>query len=186
MDQHEALERLQDTELKIMLDVADVCAELGITWFMDSGTALGAIRHQGFIPWDDDIDLGMMRADYNRFVTEAPALLALRGLSLHTTSNTSGFAALFAKVFRDGTHFETLETREAGLKQGIFVDVFPYDLLWVDSARRSRQISVARTAQRRSYLYHASSIAVPHKGALGAFEKAGCFVMHHIERLIHW
>lgn len=183
MTQEEALRKLQGIELEIMLSVDELCRENDITWFMDSGTALGAMRHQGFIPWDDDVDVGMLRSDYDRFL-EVAARGMSGGCSLHTSRDTRGFAPLFAKVFRDGTRFETTETREAGLDQGIFVDVFPYDRLYADPELRRRQISNASMAQKRSYLYHARSITVPHQGALGAIERAGCLVAHGVERLV--
>lgn len=160
MNSEQALKRLQKAELSILLAIFDVCEAGGISWWMDSGTALGAMRHGGFIPWDDDIDVGMLRADYDRFLEVAPRLLP-EGFSLHTARDTKGFAPLFAKVFLDGTRFETRETREAGLRQGIFVDVFPYDFLYEDSSRRKAQISSAVNAQRKSYIYHAKSINVP-------------------------
>lgn len=61
------LRKLQLLELRILKEIDRVCRELGITYFLDSGSVLGALRHGGFIPWDDDIDLGMPRADYDRF-----------------------------------------------------------------------------------------------------------------------
>lgn len=182
MNSEQALKRLQKAELSILLAIFDVCEAGGISWWMDSGTALGAMRHGGFIPWDDDIDVGMLRADYDRFLEVAPRLLP-EGFSLHTARDTKGFAPLFAKVFLDGTRFETRETREAGLRQGIFVDVFPYDFLYEDSSRRKAQISSAVNAQRKSYIYHAKSINVPHGGMLGACESLGCRAMHALERL---
>ena len=57
------LRKLQLLELRILKEIDRVCRELGITYFLDSGSVLGALRHGGFIPWDDDIDLGMPRAD---------------------------------------------------------------------------------------------------------------------------
>lgn len=182
MSPEQALKRLQEAELEILLAISEVCEKTQVSWWMDSGTALGAVRHGGFIPWDDDIDVGMLRADYDRFLEVAPELLP-KGFSLHTTRDTKGFAPLFAKVFLDGTRFETQETREAGLRQGIFVDVFPYDFLYEDSSRRKAQISSAVNAQRKSYIYHAKSINVPHGGMLGACESLGCRAMHALERL---
>ena len=64
----ETLRRLQLAELDILIAIDAVCREHGITYFLDSGTALGARRHAGFIPWDDDIDIAMPRDDYERFL----------------------------------------------------------------------------------------------------------------------
>ena len=163
MNDAEALKKLQETELDILLVIAAFCEERGIEWFMDSGTALGAMRHGGFIPWDDDIDIGMMRGDYERFIELAQDGLPA-GYSLQTFDNNETFAGLFAKVYKEGTAFHTKETIEAGCDQGIFVDVFPYDVLAADAGQRARQLKTARTWQSASYLYHAKTITVPHKG----------------------
>ncbi len=68
------LRRLQIAELGILEAIDRVCRENGIMYFIDSGTVLGARRHGGFIPWDDDIDLGMPRDDFERFLEVAPRL----------------------------------------------------------------------------------------------------------------
>ena len=181
MDSQTALRKLQETELEILLVVADFCEEHDITWFLEGGTALGAARHQGFIPWDDDVDIAMLREDYDRFCALAETGLPA-GYSLHTARNTPGCASLFAKVYKNGTRFENRETREAGHRQGIFVDVFPYDRLPADSARRHREISRASLAQRLSYLYHARSVSVPHAGVLGSLERLVCRAAHAVLR----
>ena len=62
------LKRLQAIELEMLQVIDEVCKQLDITYFLDSGTALGAARHGGFIPWDDDVDLGMPREEYDRFL----------------------------------------------------------------------------------------------------------------------
>lgn len=183
MNDAEALKRLQETELDILLMIARFCEEHGIEWFMDSGTALGAVRHGGFIPWDDDIDIGMMRADYDRFVEAARDGLA-PGYSLQTFDNNEAFAGMFAKVYKDGTAFQTKETAEAGCDQAIFVDVFPYDALAADSVERARQLKTARIWQSVSYLYHAKTITVPHKGVLGGIERLGCRAAHYAARAL--
>lgn len=107
-----------------------------------------------------------------------------RGLFRSNSSQHSRFCPpLFAKVYLEGTLFETQETREAGLEQGIFVDVFPYDYLCSDEKSRGCQISKAVKAQRMSNLYHSKSINVPHAGILGAVERIGCGVVHYVERI---
>lgn len=181
MDREEALSGLKAVELLILDTIASVCSNNGIQWWLDGGTCLGAIRHEGFIPWDDDIDIGMLRSDYDRFCKLAPEELP-EGFSLHTSDNTDGYAAMFAKVYKDGTRFENQEGRDAGSSMGIFVDIFPYDRLYENQELRAKQISRASRAQRRSYLYHSNTITVPHKGALGSIEKAGCKLLHAVER----
>lgn len=171
------LRKLQLLELRILKDIDRVCRELGITYFLDSGSVLGALRHGGFIPWDDDIDLGMPRADYERFVHEAPALLGEEYV-VSTPEANPHQAALFGKVWLAGTRFATEETLEAGFDQGVFVDLLPYDALSRDPKAAAKQRRDCRFWQSVSYLYHAKSIVVPHKGALGAAERAACGAAH--------
>lgn len=181
MNDEEALARLKVVELSILEAISELCEENGITWWLDGGTCLGALRHRGFIPWDDDIDIGMLRPDYDRFCELAQEKLP-QGFSFHTSRNTAGYSPMFAKVYKDGTRFENQESRESGSAMGIFVDVFPYDLLYEDPKLSARQIRLAYNAQRRSYLFHSKSIVVPHKGILGVIERAGCRVLHVAEK----
>ena len=68
-------EKLCETELELLLAVTSVCEKLNLTYVICAGTLFGAIRHKGFIPWDDDIDIGMKRADFDKFLKEAQDLL---------------------------------------------------------------------------------------------------------------
>ncbi len=178
---NETLRRLQLAELDILVAIDDVCRANGIEYFLDSGTALGARRHGGFIPWDDDIDIGMPRDSYDRFLQVAPAALG----DAYTVANPATddrMAGLFAKVWKNGTKFFTAETIEAGVDQGIFVDVFPYDRVASDATARKKQLNTCLKQQSLSYLYHSGKITVPHRGALGAIESAGCKLAHTIVR----
>lgn len=177
----EVLRQLQLVELGMLLEIDEVCKKLGIQYFLDSGTALGAARHDGFIPWDDDVDLGMMRADYERFIAEASAVLP-PNFKICTPENTEGHASLFAKVIRIDTRFATTETIEAGFDQGVFIDIFPYDVLSMDASVAQSQKKQCNLCQKLSYLYHSGNIVVPHKGLLGEVEKMACRIAHRIVR----
>ena len=112
-----ALERLQEEELGILKEVARVCVQLNLVWFMDSGSCLGALRHGGFIPWDDDIDVALPLADYRTFCAEAPALLS-EGFGLYTHAETANYPPLWAKVYRKGTRFMSQQMADAGHLRG--------------------------------------------------------------------
>lgn len=182
MNRDQALKKLQQEELGILLVLADFCRQHDIEWFLYAGSALGALRHGGFIPWDDDIDIGVMREDYERLC----ALLAENppaGYRLELPCKTDNYAPLFAKLCKEGTAFENDETIDSGFDQGIFVDIFPFDYLAADEAARDSQWRNALLWQKISYIYHSTKINVPHKGALRAVELAGCFVLHYVFRL---
>ncbi|MEG0324706.1 MAG: LicD family protein, partial [Raoultibacter sp.] len=122
----EILRKIQLMELEILKDVDRVCCENDIVYWLDSGSALGAARHNGFIPWDDDIDIGMLRDDYDRFLAVAPQALGDRYEVVDPLSSDR-HPAMFAKVWLKGTKFYTVETLDAGVFQGVGIDVMPYD-----------------------------------------------------------
>ena len=70
------LRKAQLLMLKILKEVHKICEENNIKYFLSDGTLIGAIRHQGFIPWDDDLDIGMLREDYEKFCKIAPQILS--------------------------------------------------------------------------------------------------------------
>lgn len=179
--EQETLRRLQLAELEVLQDIDRVCRDHGITYFLDSGTLLGAVRHGGFIPWDDDVDLGMMRVDYERFIEVAPSALGKDYVVAHPGTCREQ-AGMFAKVWKRGTRFFTDETIEAGFPQGIFVDVFPYDVLHSDRSIAAGQRGMCRLWQSVSYLYHAKRVPVPHGGLLGRVERSLCALAHVVIR----
>lgn len=118
---------MQEVELDILIAVDRICQEFSIPYWLDSGTALGSVRHKGFIPWDDDIDIGMLRPDYDRFLEIAQKELG--PAYFLQTYYTDGAPIMFAKVHRRGTTFVEYRLRNLPIEHGIFVDIFPYDFL---------------------------------------------------------
>lgn len=74
----ESLDELHRIEVELLHEIGRVCAEHGISWFLHAGTLLGALRHKGPIPWDDDADIGMLPEDYEKFRAVAPQALGER------------------------------------------------------------------------------------------------------------
>lgn len=129
---------LQKAVLEILIDVDKVCRENDITYFLDSGTALGAVRHGGFIPWDDDIDIGMPRDDYEKFLKIAQEKLGDEYF-VQTLDTEKKYYQIFAKIRKNGTKFVEPATRNVKMHQGIYIDVFPYDCIERERAVESLQ-----------------------------------------------
>lgn len=127
-------------ELKETLrEVVRVCKEANIPYFIQGGTAIGAHFFDDIVPWDDDIDLGMTRENYTRFLSEAPALLSEEyTLQEFTTEPDTPF--YFAKVRKVGTRFVESEWVGLPISEGIYIDIFPYDRIPDDErlARKQR------------------------------------------------
>lgn len=115
----------------MLLEIRRVCDELGLIFQLGGGTLLGAVRHGGFIPWDDDADIFMPRRDYVRFLAEAPARLS-PGYFLQTFRSDPGYDFLYAKLRRDDTEFREISLQGRQQHHGIYVDVFPLDVVRLD------------------------------------------------------
>ena len=124
----------------ITREVVRVCDEANIPYFIQGGTAIGAHFFEDIVPWDDDIDLGMTRENYERFLYEAPKLLR-EGYTLQEFTTEPDTPFYFAKVSKQGTKFVESEWVGLNIDDGIYIDIFPYDLI-PDSPAKER-------AQRR-------------------------------------
>lgn len=122
---NDTLSKLHHVELEIMDEIHRICLKHKIKYFLDSGSALGAIRHGGFIPWDDDMDIGILREDYERFLSIAPGELR-EGFALQTYKNDKSYYKLSAKVHKLGTFYPEKDADKYKY-QCIFIDVFPFD-----------------------------------------------------------
>ena len=118
----EELKQIQRLELECLHQMLDLCRKLEIEAFLIGGSALGAVRHGGFIPWDDDIDVGMTRVNYRRFLEQAPALLP-SGYELQTPYNAKYNPYFYSKLRVDGTRFvEYSNHRNRKMHHGVYVD----------------------------------------------------------------
>lgn len=144
MEHFAYLPKLHACQLIIASEIKRLCDKHGIRYFMIAGTLLGAVRHGGFIPWDDDMDIGMLREDYEAFLRVAGEELDDR-FFLQTTETDEHYGLPFAKVLLRGTVL-TESTAGSRAQKGIFVDVFPFDVSPEDAA-------AARRHDKRTYFY---------------------------------
>ncbi|HQE49677.1 MAG TPA: LicD family protein [Fervidobacterium sp.] len=120
------LRKLQLLELKILLEFKRICEKHNIQYFLMGGTLLGAVRHQGFIPWDDDIDIGMIRSEYVKFLTICNDELS-QEYFLQTFESDKTYPNSFAKLRLNGTEYPEPANEITSCHKGIFIDIFPFD-----------------------------------------------------------
>ena len=120
------IRNIQLIELDILKEIDRICKKNGIEYWLDGGTALGAIRHKGFIPWDDDIDVGMTRDNYEKFLEIAKKELR-SNYFLQNIETEVNCPQLYTKIKKNNTLYISWACRKLNIHQGIYVDIFPYD-----------------------------------------------------------
>lgn len=112
--------------LTIMLsDFHDLCEKYGLRYYVVSGTMLGAVRHKGFIPWDDDIDVGMPRVDYEKLRQIAQTEKFGKYAIEYPSKDNKEYSCLWAKMYN--TETTMIEKQRYPIKRGIYIDIFPLD-----------------------------------------------------------
>lgn len=117
---------VQEVILDIMKEIHKICVDNGLKYYLSAGSALGAIRHDGFIPWDDDLDILMPRSDYVKFLNIAKEKLP-NNLYIQFPENERKCHVLFAKVRKRNTLFDEKICQGNDYPKGIYVDIFPLD-----------------------------------------------------------
>ena len=120
------LKKLQEAELHILVDFDRFCREHELHYYLIGGALLGAARYQGFIPWDDDIDVAMSREDYEK-LKEVWKAHSLPGYFLQHAGTEPNFARGIMKVRKNGTSIIENTTKHVPMNTGIYIDIFPID-----------------------------------------------------------
>ncbi len=123
----EKLKKIHDVELELLQEFDRICKKNNLNYTVTGGTLLGAVRHGGFIPWDDDADVVMMRKDYDRFQKICEKELDHSKFYFQSIETTPGYRWGYGKLRRKNTVF--LREGQEGMpyEQGIFMDIFPRD-----------------------------------------------------------
>ncbi len=120
------LERLKQKELDIFKAFLSVCKDNNLKYYLLGGSCLGAVRHQGFIPWDDDIDVGLPREDYNSFIKIGQSFLP-DYYFIQTFETDPEYLNCFAKIRDSRTTFIESSVKNWRINHGVYIDVFPLD-----------------------------------------------------------
>lgn len=141
-------------ELDMLYELDRVCKKLNIRYFLDGGTLLGAARDGRFIPWDDDIDVAMLREDYDRFLREAPGEFE-HPFFLQSAYNDPGYFRGHAQLRNSNTAaILPHELGEVSFNQGMFLDIFVLDELFPDRAEGQYAARERLFRQREVWNHH--------------------------------
>lgn len=128
---------LQKVELDIFEEFVKICDKLNLKYFLVCGSALGAVKYTGFIPWDDDLDVGLYRDDYNRFINEAQAFLPDK-IFLQTYETDENYPNIFAKLRDCSTTYIEKSVSGLDMNHGVYIDIFPLDGYPVKNEKREK------------------------------------------------
>lgn len=147
--------KLQEIELEMLKILLDICNRLNLTYYLVCGSALGAVKYGGFIPWDDDIDVALPRKDYEMFLREAPKFLP-DWCFLQNHRTDAQFPLLGSKLRDSRTTYVEMMCGKLEMHHGVFIDVFPLDgLCPANEMARFQALRKEVDAKRRVHLdYH--------------------------------
>lgn len=162
------MKKVWAVELDLLVEFQSVCRKYGLRYFAYGGTLLGAIRHQGFIPWDDDIDVLMLRKDYDEFVKVAEK--EFRHPYFFQTEDTDRFSARGHAQIRNTLTTGILKSEEEfrfTFNQGIFLDVFVLDNVPEDEQERLEFYRKVARIKKKMSLFRNASCKEAVKGSHG-------------------
>ena len=178
----EKFRALQLVQASIMDDIHRVCVKNNLKYYMIGGTALGAVRHQGFIPWDVDIDIAMPREDYEKFIEIANKELDPR-LECQTYKNQKHFTSphILIVLKNSSITFTSDLTNKTKSRSGIYVDILPLDQVPTDKNERKKHERDIRLIKKIKYYKAARVYASNSK-----FEIFIKWIIRNIFSLISW
>lgn len=147
------LDKIKKIEVEILKEFIKICNEFSLQYFALGGTMLGAVRHHGFIPWDDDIDIGMFRDDYEKFIRFSREMLP-NHLFLQNINTDPDCLIPFTKIRDSRTTFIETSCKNRKMNHGIYIDIFPLDFFPQNDCEKkkiSRKKKIIRYRMYREY-----------------------------------
>ena len=176
------LKKIQQEELKVLKEFIRICDKYDINYFGVFGTVIGTVRHQGFIPWDDDMDFGMLRDDYEKFKKVAPEEFGdLYGLA--GPDCVQKYYNFVSKMYKKNTRFVT-NYDHGNFEMGINIDIFVFDDLAMNRKARNKQMKKALFLRKlymtKNVNFYTSSVFT--KGNL--MGRIACGLMHYAWKVL--
>ncbi len=171
------LKRVQQCELSILKDFLAVCEEYNLTYFALAGTGIGALRHKGFIPWDDDIDVGLPRKDYEKLLEVFEEKYSDKYL-IGNTEHMSNYPLMTTRIMMRGTKFVEEPLKNVKCELGIFLDVYPFDNVSDDDKKFKKQAWTAWFWSKILILRHIAFPVLPFSGIKKKIAHAICAAAH--------
>lgn len=167
------MNELQKVEFDLLCEAVKIFSDLKLTYYLVCGSALGAIKYGGFIPWDDDMDISLPRDDYEIFIKEAGCRLP-DGLFLQNHHTEASFPQIFSKLRNSRTTYIEKSISALPINHGVYIDIFPLDEYPADrGAQRRLEFEKQRLFLKLSVVY--------------CSKKTGRAALYqHLNRLFHY
>ncbi|GFI44012.1 hypothetical protein IMSAGC018_01691 [Lachnospiraceae bacterium] len=178
----EILKRLQHVQLEILEKFIIICEKYNLDYIMLGGSGIGVVRHQGFIPWDDDIDVAMPRADYNRFLEVIDREIG-EEYKILTPLVDKNYACNVTHLQKKGTRFVPYTSKNLKCDLCIDIDIFPMDYLPDDEVKRKKQLKKTWLLNKMIFLCGTPDPIIPLTGVKKKAASIICKTMHYILKI---
>lgn len=178
------LRKLQLIEIGILKDFDKICNENNLDYFLVGGSAIGAIRHKGFIPWDDDIDVGMSREDYDKFLKIVKKEYSKKYSILNNDTNNR-YPAMNTRLQLKGTTYKTIDFKDIPGEFGIFLDIYSFDNIPDDDKLMKKQATKAWFYGKLMVLSGVKKPTIYYYGIKAKILHMILFVAHYVFKIFH-
>ena len=157
------LQKVQQLEMMILRDSLQLCAKHNLQMFGIAGTAIGAIRHGGFIPWDDDIDVAILREDYDLFISFAKQEMSDKYIVMNVQTDEN-YPLMSTRLMLKDTQFREDALKDIHCFLGIFLDIYVFDTLPDEEAQFKKQCHQAFVISKLQILRSIPFPVLPYRG----------------------